>query len=111
MGSVRQLAPSQLASIDQTSNICTKLINAQVGCVTNVDSYSWYSMLSLGIRPLFAAVTKSQQFEEKTTNICVASGFIVGAYWLSKCVLSRGIGCAASDEHRCHGPGVVPCQM
>ena len=27
--------PSQLAPIDQTSNICTKLIKTQVGCVTN----------------------------------------------------------------------------
>ena len=35
--------PSQLAPIDQTFNICTKLVNAQVGCVTNVDSYSLYA--------------------------------------------------------------------
>ena len=35
--------PSQLAPIDQTSNICNKLIKTQVGCVTNVDYYSLYA--------------------------------------------------------------------
>ena len=66
---------SQLAPIGQTSNICTKLINAQVVCVTNVDSYSVYACTNVaGVRDiskivcyhqvLFAAVTKLQQFEE-----------------------------------------------
>ena len=76
--------PSQLAPIGHTSNICTKLNNAQVGCVTNVDSNSLYACTYVaGVRDiskivcyhqvLFAAVTK--QFEEKTTNIFAASGF------------------------------------
>ena len=75
---------SQLAPIGQTSNICTKLINAQVGCVTNVDSYSVYACTNVaGVRDiskivcypqvLFAAVTK--QFEEKANHIFAASGF------------------------------------
>ena len=75
---------SQLAPIGQTSNICTKLINAQVVCVTNVDSYSVYACtIVAGVRDiskivcyhqvLFAAVTK--QFEEKANNIFAASGF------------------------------------
>ena len=42
-GASSSTCPSQLAPIHQTSNICTKLINAQVGCVTNVDSYSFYA--------------------------------------------------------------------
>ena len=78
--------PSQLAPIDQTSYICTKLTNAQVGCVTNVDSYSLYACTYVASvrdiskivcyhQVLFAAVTKLQQFEEKTTNIFAASGF------------------------------------
>ena len=76
---------SQLAPIGQTSNMCTKLINAQVVCVTNVDSYSVYACTNVaGVRDiskivcyhqvLFAAVKKLQQFEEKT-NIFAASGF------------------------------------
>ena len=94
---VRQLAAvnlpqstcrSQLAPIDQTSYIYTKLINAQVGCVTNVDYYSLCACTYVAsVRPfrryaayttmqvIFAAVKQLQQFEEKTTNILTASGF------------------------------------
>ena len=75
---------SQLAPIGQTSNICTKLINAQVGCVTNVDSYSLHAYTYVaGVRyiskivcyhqVLFAAETKLQQFEEKTNTTSAAS--------------------------------------
>ena len=75
---------SQLAPIGQTSNICTKLINAQVGCDTSVDSYSVYACTNVaGVRDiskivcyhqvLLDAVTK--QFEEKANNIFAASGF------------------------------------
>ena len=57
-----------------------------MGCVTNVDSYRLYAGTDdAGVRDiskivcyhqvLFAAVTKLQQFEEKTNNIFVASGF------------------------------------
>ena len=57
-----------------------------MGCVTNVDSYNLYACTCVaGLRDiskivcysqvLFAAVTKFQQFEEKTTNIFAASGF------------------------------------
>ena len=78
--------PSQRCPTDQTLNICTKLINAQVGCVTNVDSYSLYACTYVaGVRDiskivcyhqvLFAAVTKLQQFEEEKTNIFPASWF------------------------------------
>ena len=85
-GASSPTCPSQLAPIGQTSNICTKLISAQVGRVTNVDSYSLYACTYVaGVRyiskivcyhqVLFAAVTKLQQFEEKTTNIFAASGF------------------------------------
>ena len=77
---------SQLAPIDQTFNICTKLVNAQVGCVTNVDSYSLYactyvaSVIDISTvvcyrQILFVAVTKLLRFSEKTTNIFAASGF------------------------------------
>ena len=77
---------SQLAPIDQTSNICTKSINAQVGCITNVDSYSFYACTNVANvryiskivcyhQVLFAAVTKVQQFEAKTTNIFAPSRF------------------------------------
>ena len=77
---------SQLAPIGQTSNICTKLINAQVVCVTNVDSYSVYACTNVAggmdiskivcyHQVLFAAVTKLQQFEEKTNIIFADSGF------------------------------------
>ena len=75
---------SQLAPIGQTSNICTKRINAHVECVTNVDSYRVYACTNVaGVRDiskivcyhqvLFAAVTK--QFEEKANNIFAASEF------------------------------------
>ena len=78
--------PSQLAPIDQTSNICTKLIKTQVGCVTNVDSYSLYactyfaSMRDISTivcydQVLFVEVTKLLRFLEKKTNIFAASGF------------------------------------
>ena len=79
--------PSQLAPIDQTLNICTKLVNAQVGCVTNVDSYSLYACTYVASvrdmstivcyrQVLFVAVTKLLRFfEEKITNIFAASGF------------------------------------
>ena len=75
--------PSQLAPIGQTSIICTKLTNAQVGCVTNVDSYRLYACTYVaGVRDiskivcyhqvLFSAVTKLQQYEEKTTCFSVS---------------------------------------
>ena len=78
--------PSQLSPTDQTLNICTKLINAQVGCVTNVDSYSLYACTYVaGVRDiskivcyhqvLFAAVTKLQQFEEKKLIFFLLPGF------------------------------------
>ena len=78
--------PSQLAPIDQTSNICTKLIKTQVGCVTNVDSYSLYactyvanvrdiSTIVCYDQVLFVAVTKLLRFLEKTTNILVLQVF------------------------------------
>ena len=81
MWPVRQLAP-----IDQTSNICAKLIKTQVGCVTNVDSYSLYACTYVASvrdistivcydQVLFIAVTKLLRFLEKTTNIFAASGF------------------------------------
>ena len=64
--------PGQLAPIAQTSNICTKRINAQMGCVANVDSYSLNACTYVaGVRDtskivcyhqvLFAVVTKLQQ--------------------------------------------------
>ena len=78
--------PSQLAPLDQTSNICTKLIKTQVGCVTNVESYSLYactyvasvrqiSTIVCHDQVLFVAVTTLLRFLEKTTNIFAASGF------------------------------------
>ena len=79
--------PSQLAPIDQTSNICTKLIKTQVGCITNVDSYSLYacnyvasvrdiSTIVCYDQVLFVEVTKLLRFlEEEKTNIFAASGF------------------------------------
>ena len=79
--------PSQLAPIDQTFNICTKLVNAQVGFVTNVDSYSLYmctyvasvrdiSTIVCYRQVLFVAVTQLLRFFlEKTTNIFSGSGF------------------------------------
>ena len=80
--------PSQLAPIDQTSNICTKLIKTQVGCITNVDSYSLYACTYVSSvrdistivcyhlhQVLFVEVTKLLRFLEKTTNIFAASGF------------------------------------
>ena len=61
------------------------MVNAQVGYVTNVDYCSFYACTYVVVRDiskivcyhqvLFAAVTKSQQFEEKTNNIFAASGF------------------------------------
>ena len=68
--------PSQLAPIDQTFNICTKLVNAQVGCVTNVDSYRLYactyvaSMIDISTivcyrQVLFVAVTTLLRFLEE----------------------------------------------
>ena len=83
---VRQVAPVNLPPIDQTFNICTKLVNAQVGCVTNVDSYSLYactcvanvrdiSTIVYHCQVLFVAVTKLLRFFQKTTNIFPASGF------------------------------------
>ena len=69
--------PSQLATIDQPFNICTKLVNAQVGCVTNVDSYSVRDILTIVCyrEVIFVAVTKLLRFLDKTTNIFAASGF------------------------------------
>ena len=79
--------PRQLAPIDQTSNICTKLIKTQVGCITNVDSYSLYACTYVAsVRDistivcydpvLFVEVTKLLRFlEEEKTNIFAASGF------------------------------------
>ena len=57
-----------------------------MGCVTNVDSYSLNAFTYVaGVRDisnivcyyqvLIAAVTKLQQFEEKTTTFFAASGF------------------------------------
>ena len=85
-GASSSTCPTQIAPIDQTSNICTKLIKAQVGCVTNVNSYSLYactyvasvrdiSQIVCYHQVLFAAVTKLQQFEENTTTIFAASWF------------------------------------
>ena len=73
------------SSCPNRSNI-KYLHQTQVGCVTNVVSYSLYECTYVaGMRDiseivcyhqvLFAAVTKLQQFEEKTTNIFAASGF------------------------------------
>ena len=83
---VRQLAPVNMPPMGQTSNICTKLTHAQVGCVTNVDSCNLYACTYVaGVRDIskivcyrqviFAAVTKLQQFEEKTTTIFLLQGF------------------------------------
>ena len=66
-------APVNLPPIDQTFNICTKLVNAQVGCVTNVDSYSLYactyvasvrdiSTIVYHRQVIFVAVTKLLRF-------------------------------------------------
>ena len=68
--------PSQLAPIDQTSDICTKLIKIQVGCVTNVDSYSLYACTYVASvrdistivcydQVLFVTVTKLLRFLEE----------------------------------------------
>ena len=73
--------PSQLATIDQTFNICTKLVNAQVGCVTNVDSYRLYactyvaSMIDISTivcyrQVLFVAVTTLLRFLEEFFFFC-----------------------------------------
>ena len=79
--------PSQLAPIDQTSNICTKLIKTQVGCITDVDSYSLYACTYVSSvrdistivcyhQVLFIEVTKLLRFlEEEKTEIFAASGF------------------------------------
>ena len=78
--------PSQLAPIDQTSNICTKLIKTQVGCITNVDSFNLYACTYVASvrdistivcydQDLFVEVTKLLRFVEKTTTIFAASGF------------------------------------
>ena len=78
--------PSQLAPIDERSNICTKLIKTQVGCFTNVDSYSLYactyvtsvryiSTIVCYDQVLFVEVTKFLQFLEKTTNILLHFSF------------------------------------
>ena len=75
--------PSQLAPIDQT---CTKLIKTQVGCITNVDSYSLYACTYVSSvrdistivcyhQVLFVEVTQLLRFLEKKTNIFAASGF------------------------------------
>ena len=87
-GASSSTCPSPLAPVNQTSNFYTKLINAQVGCATNVDSYSLYACRPTYVasgreiskivcyhQVLFAAVTKLQQFEEQTTNSFAASGF------------------------------------
>ena len=86
-GTSSSTCPIQLAPIDQTSNICTKLINAQVRCVSNVDSYSLYACTYVASvrdisnivcyhQVLFAVVTTLQQFEEKTkSNSFTASEF------------------------------------
>ena len=75
--------PSQLAPIDQTFNISTKLVNAQVGFVTNVDSYSLYvctyvasmrdiSTIACYRQVLLVAVTQLLRFleEEKQKYFC-----------------------------------------
>ena len=78
--------PSQLAPIDQTFNICTKFVNAQVGCVTNVDSYSLYactyvasvrdiSTIVYHRQVLFVALTKLLRFFDQKNNMFPASGF------------------------------------
>ena len=70
-----------------------KLINAQVGCVTIVDSYSLYACTNVaGVRyisekvcydqVLFTAVTQLQQFEEKSPKIFPASRFHKIAYYV-----------------------------
>ena len=80
-----ETCPSQLAPIDQTFNICTKLVNAQVGCVTNVDSYRLYactyvaSMIDISTivcyrQVLFVAVTTLLRFLEEFFFFA-ASGF------------------------------------
>ena len=84
-GASSPTCPSQLAPICQTSNICTKRINTQVGCITYVDSYSSCTY-DAGVRDiskivcyhqvLFAAVTKLQQFEEKKLIFLLLQGFI-----------------------------------
>ena len=72
--------PSQLAPLDQTFNICTKFVNVQVGCVTNVDSYRLYactyvasvrdiSTIVYHRQVLFVAVTKLLRFFEKKNLI------------------------------------------
>ena len=78
--------PIQLVPIGNESNTCTKLINAQVECVTNVDSYSLYACTYVAVvrdiskivcyhQVLFHAATKLHQFEEEKTNIFAASEF------------------------------------
>ena len=79
--------PSQLSPIDQTSNICTKLIKTQVGCITNVDSYSLYACTYVSSvrylstivcyhQVLVVEVTTLLRFlEEEKTNSFAASGF------------------------------------
>ena len=74
--------PSQLAPIYQTSNICTKLIKTQVGCITNVDSYSVYACTNVSSvrdistivcyhQVIFVEVTKLLRFlEEKKLIFC-----------------------------------------
>ena len=71
----------------QTFNICTKLIKTQVGCITNLDSYSLYacsyvasvrdiSTIVCYHQVLFVAVAKLLRFlEEEKTNIFAASDF------------------------------------
>ena len=85
-GARSSTCPSQLAPLDQISNICTKLINAQVGCVTNVDSYSLYACTYVASvidiskivcyhQVLLAALTKLQPFEEKQSICLLLQGF------------------------------------
>ena len=75
-GASSSTCPSQLAPIGQTSNSCTKLINAQVGCVINVDSYSLYactyvasvrdiSKIACYHQVVFAAVTNYSSLKKK----------------------------------------------
>ena len=64
--------PSQLAPMYQTSNICTKLINAQVGCVKNVDSYILYACTYVaGVRDISNIVCYNQVIFAAVTTLGV----------------------------------------
>ena len=84
-GASSPTCPSQLAPIGRTSNIFTILTNAQVGCVTNVDSYSLYACTYVaGVRHfedsflppgVICCSDKITAVWRKTTSILAASGF------------------------------------